>query len=217
MSKTLQILTTLVLLSVLAAACGERQNEEAQGRETELSGDEPDETAISNTQESAYDPGDTVVTLSKADIPDLLQAHLLVVVDSYLNIGEALMNDSAEVAQAEATELENLLLRHEQENMDLQPEVRDFYTNAAHVIRQSAQNIMAAGDIGEIRSLYAAMAPAAYKMAKLTDFDHQSLYYQYCSQSFDNRGAYWLSPTQEVRNPYAAQANKDCVETVARL
>jgi hypothetical protein len=157
-----------------------------------------------------------VVNVTREELPENLRSHLQVVVDSYLNIGEALTSERAEMAKAEAEKLVNVLIVHEQENMKLTPQVKNFYTNAAHVMRQSAENIVIAKEIGEIRSNYSAMAPAVYKLAKMTNYNN-SLYYQYCAQSFDNRGAYWLSKAKEIKNPYAGQENKNCGKTVAIL
>ncbi|WPP50098.1 DUF3347 domain-containing protein [Catalinimonas niigatensis] len=218
MKNAFQSLLILLIIAVLTVACGERHSEQAQGKETELAGDEPDETPISDTEQLVeYQPADTLVNIKHEDLPEYLPRHLQVVVSAYLNIEEALVNDNAEAAKAEAQELINLLQRHEQENIGLEPEVKNFYTNAAHIIRQSAVNIVNADELLEIRSAFSAMAPATYKMAKVSDFFDNELYYHFCPQSFDNRGAYWLSSDKEINNPYAEQDKKSCGETVAVL
>jgi hypothetical protein len=48
--EAISITTIIVVMSVLPMACSERRSEEAQGRETELAGDEPDATPILNEQ-----------------------------------------------------------------------------------------------------------------------------------------------------------------------
>ncbi|MEK6476904.1 DUF3347 domain-containing protein [Catalinimonas sp. 4WD22] len=216
MTRAVHNLPIIILLTVLTLSCGQRYSEEAQGRETELSGDEPDETALSVTEEYEYDPADTSVSIEQEAVPSRLQDHMLVVVSAYMNIGEALVNDNAETAKAEARELVNLLERNEQENYELEPEVRDFYTNAAHIIRQSAQTILTVEGLSEIRITYSAMSPATYKMAKLTTFEGQNLYYYFCPETFEGNGAYWLSSSAEANNPYA-EGDGTCGERVGTI
>lgn len=216
MKSAVRTLPFMIAITCLTFACGQRYSEEAQGREVELSGDEPDETALSVTEAYEYDPADTTVSIAQEAVPNRLKDHMRVVVSAYMNIGEGLVNDNAETAKAEAKELVNLLERNEQENYEMEPEVRDFYTNAAHIIRQSAQTILSVDGLQEIRSSYSAMGPATYKMAKLTSFEGQNLYYHYCPDTFEGNGAYWLSSSEESHNPYAA-GDGTCGEKVATL
>lgn len=216
MKSAVRTFPFMIAIICLTFACGQRYSEEAQGRETELSGDEPDETALSVTEEYEYDPADTTVSIEQEAVPNRLKDHLRVVVSAYMNIGEALVNDNTEAAKAEANELVNLLERNEQENYELEPEVRDFYTNAAHIIRQSARTILNVDGLQEIRSSYSAMGPAAYKMARLTSFEGQHLYYHYCPDTFEGDGAYWLSSSADSQNPYA-EGDETCGEKVVTL
>src|SRR5690606_9955922 len=114
-----------------------------------------------------------------------LREHAQVLTGTYLDLQEALANDNAESAKEKAQQINDILQRHEQENMDLEPQVKEFYTHATHIIRQSAQNIISANEIWEIRSAFSAMAPAAFKLAKVAGFPDMNLYYHYCKSSFD--------------------------------
>ena len=222
MKQNFRALVVVLLLAVLATACAEeRRSEQAQGAEVELAGDEPDETALAAEQSAQetnlYDPADTVVRLTQQPLPEYLPNHLRVVLAAYFNIGEGLTNNTAEVAKSGARQLIELLQRHEQENMGLSAEVKEFYTHTAHIMRQSAENMLQANDIEQIRASYSAMAPAAYKMAKVAGYPDTKLYYQYCAEAFNNRGAYWLSRFQEVKNPYGGAVNERCGQTIATL
>ena len=50
-----------------------------------------------------------------------------------------------------------------------------------------------------------------YKIKKLT------LFRQYCPMAFDNKGAYWLSNTQEIYNPYFGEEMRFCGEVKEQL
>lgn len=216
MNRAHSVTLILAIFSFLLTACGNQQGQKAPGREVELAGDEADETPVDTSEVVEYDPGDTVVNINKAEINDRLREHTSVVVNTYLEIGQALMQDDTEAAKARAEQLRELLERHEQENLALQPQAKELYTNAAHIIRQSVRNLLAADRMPPVRTAYAAMAPAAYKLAKISDFNGLRLYYQFCPQALDGSGAYWLSRTVEINNPYGSDL-QGCGKTVGRL
>lgn len=213
--------STLLLSGIFFLfSCGNPQqaDEAVPGKEVELAGDEADETPVDASEVVAYDPGDTVVNVNAAEINARLREHTSVVVNTYLELGEALVQDDMEVARARAEQLREILERNEQENMDLQPQAKELYTNAAHIIRQSVRNILLADQAQPVRTAYAAMAPATYKLAKISDFNGQDLYYHYCPEALDGEGAYWLSRSAEINNPYGeGDELKNCGQTIGRL
>jgi len=218
MQKALSTPILLLLFTCLTLACGSPESDRTTGKEVELAGDEADETPVDTSEVVAYDPADTVVNISGSEINARLREHTSVVVNTYLELGEALMQDDTGAARDRAEQLREILERNEQENMDLQPQTKELYTNAAHIIRQSARNLLAADSMPPVRTAYAAMASAAYKLAKISDFNGQDLYYQFCPEALEGEGAYWLSRTAEINNPYAEGSElKSCGQTVGQL
>ncbi|MFP4505521.1 MAG: hypothetical protein ACLFOZ_12455 [Cyclobacteriaceae bacterium] len=203
----------IALFSIYILACNTQQ-QDTPGEEVE----EADETPEDTSKVEAYDPSDTVLNVNKADINDRLKDHAMVVVITYLEMGEALMQDDMEAAKARAEQLREIMERSEHEDMDLQEQVKTLYTNSAHVMQQSTRIILSANDALTIRSAYSPMATAAYKLAKIADFKDENLYYQYCPQAFDGRGAYWLSRTEEANNPYdEGNELQNCGEMVGKI
>jgi Cu(I)/Ag(I) efflux system membrane fusion protein len=214
--------TSALFFSILffLLACGNQQQQarEVPGKEVELAGDEADETPVDPSEVLAYDPGDTVVNVNAAEINARLREHTSVVVNTYLELGEALMQDDTEAARSRAEQIREILERNEQENMELQPQTKELYTNAAHIIRQSARNLLAADNTPPIKTAYAAMAPAAYKLAKISDFNGHDLYYQFCPEALEGEGAYWLSRSEDSANPYGeASELQNCGQIVGKL
>jgi Cu(I)/Ag(I) efflux system membrane fusion protein len=41
----------------------------------------------------------------------------------------------------------------------------------------------------------------------------RTVYYQFCPMMNNNKGAYWLSETSDIRNPYYGDAMLTCGET----
>jgi hypothetical protein len=45
----------------------------------------------------------------------------------------------------------------------------------------------------------------------------KTVYYQFCPMMNDGNGAYWLSETRDIRNPYYGESMLTCGETVETL
>ena len=52
-----------------------------------------------------------------------------------------------------------------------------------------------------------------YKSIKMFGLKDTTAYYQYCPMAFGNEWAFWLSETEEIRNPYFGDMMLKCGET----
>jgi hypothetical protein len=68
-----------------------------------------------------------------------------------------------------------------------------------------------AGNIGHQREHFEILSKDMYDLVKILG-GNQTLYYTYCPMAFDEKGAYWLSETKEVRNPYFGSEMLECGE-----
>jgi Cu(I)/Ag(I) efflux system membrane fusion protein len=67
------------------------------------------------------------------------------------------------------------------------------------------------------RKAYADFTGDFYTTIKIFGLIDKTVYYQYCPMAFDGKGAYWLSTTREIRNPYFGDAMLTCGETKETL
>jgi Cu(I)/Ag(I) efflux system membrane fusion protein len=65
----------------------------------------------------------------------------------------------------------------------------------------------------EARKNFALYNRALYRSFKFLGHEGDPIYYQFCPMAFDNKGAYWLSETQEIRNPYFGDQMMTCGST----
>lgn len=65
----------------------------------------------------------------------------------------------------------------------------------------------------EARKNFALYNKALYRSFKFLGHEGDPIYYQFCPMAFDNKGAYWLSETQEIRNPYLGDKMMTCGST----
>ncbi len=115
------------------------------------------------------------------------------VVEQYLLLKDALVSSSPEESKAKATGM---------------LEVIDA-TNMMGV-QQNTKQIAAAADLETQRIYFDSLSVNLYELLEAQDGKNKTLYKQYCPMAFDNRGAYWLSNAEEIRNPYFGDQMLKC-------
>ena len=71
-------------------------------------------------------------------------------------------------------------------------------------------------DISKTLNSYAQKIPfssfnkAFYKSIKAFGLSGHTVYYRHCPKALDNQGAYWISDTKEIRNPYLEKEMHKC-------
>ncbi len=79
--------------------------------------------------------------------------------------------------------------------------------------------ILTMDNIENQRKAFEKLSEAVYTLAKDSEFgDGTTIYKQYCPMAFGNKGAFWLSESKEIMNPYFGNKMLHCgkvVETIA--
>ena len=68
-------------------------------------------------------------------------------------------------------------------------------------------------DTKDQKAAYDSFNQALFKSIKTFGIIGASVYYQYCPMALNNQGAYWLSDTKEIRNPYFSGNMLSCGST----
>jgi Cu(I)/Ag(I) efflux system membrane fusion protein len=72
--------------------------------------------------------------------------------------------------------------------------------------------ISKSSDIQDQRIAFSGLSDALYKAVKNFGLMKKTVYYQFCPM-FNKTGAYWLSESADIRNPYYGQSMLTCGET----
>ena len=54
------------------------------------------------------------------------------------------------------------------------------------------------------------MTDAMFNLSRVVKFDGEKIYYQYCPMAFNDKGAYWLSKSRDIKNPYFGDKMLNC-------
>jgi uncharacterized protein DUF3347 len=204
--KKVKLMKQMVILTVAAsvtfAACNGDQA--SKGNDAVKLG--TDTTRI--TQADTTSLGEVPPTFS--NVEPTLAASLKAVVDHYLDVKNALVNNNGDEAarggkaMAEAIEkVDKSLLTVEQKKVydDIEDDLKE---HAEHIAKNS-------GDIKHQREHFVMMSEDVYDLAKAFG-GGQKLYHDHCPMANDNKGAMWLSETREVKNPYFGGKMNECVK-----
>lgn len=61
------------------------------------------------------------------------------------------------------------------------------------------------------------ISDAMYTILKKAELKNAGIYQQFCPMAFNNKGAYWLSNTEEIKNPYFGSKMLECGEVTETL
>ena len=62
------------------------------------------------------------------------------------------------------------------------------------------------------RLAFGTLSSAMYALLKKVDLKNGGVYKQYCPMAFNDKGAYWLSEEEEIKNPYFGKKMLECGE-----
>ena len=77
--------------------------------------------------------------------------------------------------------------------------------------------ITSSGKIEEQRIAFSGFSDQFYKTIKTFGLMGKTAYYQFCPMAKNGKGAYWLSETNDIRNPYFGESMLTCGETKETL
>jgi len=163
--------------------------------------------------------GDDVQTAGETLQPLSIEEHTNVFNDSYnqllaayVALKDGLVASDTAVAAAAARQLATAAdsLKLSEIKGDTTGFIRKTAKDIAGSITRSAQVIAAEGDLNAKRKEFEIIADAMWSLTRTVKYDGKKLYWHYCPMAFNNRGAYWMSTSAEVLNPYFGDAMLHC-------
>lgn len=166
----------------LLYSCGES----AEKKNTDLPEQEQTEVHAENSKTGNLD--DAPITAS----PEFETPEITAVYQHYLHLKSALVNSDADQAQAAGESLVGALAKIEAEQALV-----------------SAQEIAGTADLNIQRTAFSDLT-AEVENILVGALVSGNVYKQYCPMAFSGKGGYWLSDSEEIRNPYFGSKMLKC-------
>lgn len=142
--------------------------------------------------------------------------NLMAVVSDYYQVKDALVASNAANADAAANKL-IASAGSMQATLDSAngPALKPYLDTI--VTESKAMTAMMDESCEKKRVNFDKISDAMYAMLKASDLKNAGVYHQFCPMAFNERGAYWLSNSAEIKNPYFGDKMLECGEVTDSL
>lgn len=158
---------------------------------------------------------DTSTTISPAANIATTQSSISGIMDGYLHLKNALATDDAKAAGVAGSEILTALQSVDMNKMD--EAKHKVYMSVADDIKENAEHIKDnTGKIDHQREHFEMLSKDIYDLVKAFGAG-KTIYKDFCPMAFDQKGAFWLSETKEIKNPYFGSEMSECGEVKEEL
>ncbi|TPE43016.1 DUF3347 domain-containing protein [Pontibacter mangrovi] len=201
---------TLFAAAVLAAftftSCSESKTENAEATAGQHGEMQHEDMAAEEASAAVVETPDF------AHMAEPVKTQIGQLISEYLNLKDALVAADANAAKTAANQVLTVAKAMPVATLS-DAEAKTYAEEKTASIVSSATSIAGAGDVEAQRENLEALSEAIFSMAKAFNANDQKLYYQHCPMAMNDKGAYWLSSNEEIRNPYFGDKMLKCGST----
>lgn len=134
--------------------------------------------------------------------------------DAYFEVKNSLVEDDAEAAMAALDMMSLSLGKVELKKLkgQAQSAVNKDWIELKEQLLASVKRMRNADSLETLRENFAILSENILEVTESFGLDKDIVYKDFCPMAFDNRGAFWLSETEDIRNPYFGKAMPTCGE-----
>ena len=183
-TKAIQF-SSVLAVAVLVWSCGNNESSEANHESGDHQHSEGE--AASTSTPSLIDP----------------------VVQHYIHLKNALVASNIEEAKTGAKALVDAV--NSTDVSAFSAEQKTAWDEQAGKIKENAQHIIEASELANQRGQLGTLSDEMYALVKVFG-GGKTLYYDFCPMANENKGGYWLSENQDIKNPYFGDEMLQCGE-----
>jgi Cu(I)/Ag(I) efflux system membrane fusion protein len=131
---------------------------------------------------------------------------------SYYSLKDALVaSDSAKANLAATQLLVNAdSLKVKEIHGDSTGVIKETANSFTSTIHSSAEALQKETTLEEKRKEFEVISDALWSLTRTVKYDGAVVYYNHCPMAFENKGAYWLSNSSKIENPYFGDKMLTC-------
>lgn len=158
--------------------------------------------SIKETVQSEINPADTVY-----QVPSGFKLAIKAIFKAYLPVKEALVSSDVIYAKSFIPALIKAISDADREIPEGQAKIE--WQKDVKVLTINAEAISKESDLGKMREALSPLSDQLYHSIKKFDVNAGG-FRQFCPMAFDYKGAYWLSDSDEILNPYFGDEMLTC-------
>lgn len=192
MKNSVIIYLNLSLFTITLLSCNHEANQERSSSNTK----QPSLSIISN---------DTALKITDK----LVLSQFDEIIKHYLRIKDGFVATNGIEARIGAEGILNTLAHID--SLKFTNAQLNFFKNEVEVIKENALQIKNNTDILKQRSYFNQLSQSTFFLFKNLGCE-KKLYYDFCPMANDNKGGYWISENEEIKNPYFGDEMLNCGE-----
>lgn len=149
------------------------------------------------------------------EVNNTFKTQLTDVVINYFLLKNAFVESDAGKVKNEAQKVNRSL---KNVNMSLlEDDPHHQWMEIENTVSSSLSSVIETNDIEEQRKHFEIISEELINAAELFGVNIDWVYVQFCPMAFDDKGAYWLSESEEIRNPYFGDMMLTCGEVTKKI
>jgi Cu(I)/Ag(I) efflux system membrane fusion protein len=152
---------------------------------------------------------------SKIIVKDSLLITYKMIMDKYMDLSTALIESEPEEASKNAKEM--LTLFQKAYLKSLTKEQINIWYEQEDAIALFLSNIINSKDLKIQRSAFYPLSEDVYDLFIQIGIRDYPVYKQFCPMAFKDKGAFWLSKSEDILNPYFGSAMLHCGEIKEKI
>jgi Cu(I)/Ag(I) efflux system membrane fusion protein len=170
-----------------------------------------DETAPNSEVNNGPAGQTTTEKPAKIEVSMDFTMQLNSVFDQYIVLKDAFIKSDAKMVMLSAQKVQQAL-----EKVDMKLLTGDAYIKWMEIsdnLDKQLKIIALSGKIEDQRMAFSGFIDQFYRAIKTFGLMGKTVYYQFCQMADNGKGAYWLSESKVIRNPYFGEVMLNCGET----
>jgi len=161
-------------------------------------------------------PGD-----NSKEIPDKMEVsmdftiQLNTIFDQYIILKDAFVQSDSKKVKQSARQVQQALSKVAMKQLTGESHLQ--WMDISGEMDNQIKLVISSDNIEEQRIAFSGFSDQFHKAIKTFGLMRKTVYYQFCPMAFDNKGAYWLSESKTIQNPYFGEKMMDCGETKETL
>lgn len=192
----------IAMSAIVLTSCG---NNETSSKDPHANHNMPEQKEAVTETDSDVE----TVAVTYTSVDPKIKSALSSIMNNYFEVKNALVSDNSKGASEAAAKLSTSI-----KSLDKSYFAADQKASFDEVetsLKSSADAIAGSSDIKAQREQFITLSDAAYAIAK--DFGAGKVVYrEFCPMARDNNGAYWVSESKKVKNPYFGAEMLECGE-----
>ncbi|NLZ96222.1 MAG: efflux RND transporter periplasmic adaptor subunit [Bacteroidales bacterium] len=145
-----------------------------------------------------------------SDINPTFKTQLTKVYSAYLKMNDAFIETNGEDVAIKSKDVINTLKSVDMSLLKGDPHM--IWMDQLEVLNRTINAISQSNDIEKQRHEHIEFNLAFYNSIKMFGLENTTTYFQYCPMANNDKGAYWFSDIEEIRNPYFGDVMMSCGE-----